>query len=389
MRPTLHCRVGRKLRRKLLAAGLIGVGGMVGLPGLAQTAAPALPLLLTPTLPEGAVAEVAFDVAGEAENRLVFATLRCTVPIQAISLRDPTGRVLWRRSAAELGFRPRDTMPRPELGDGYVLPQVRDAAAGRWHLRIERGPPTGSGGRLQLAYSVFPRFELDIVPARLRAAAGQPLLMNVRPRDYGTPVGGLGSIEVQVLDSQGRTVARVAAAEGARSREGISLSSEPGDYVAQFSLPSAGAYRLQTTRRLGTTAASARTAVAELVIDERAGALALTAVRLDAGTSGCAKGLLLDFAVQANTPGLYACNLTLAGGNPALPRAGASAELAAGAGRITVAVSAAKLTRVGLPWTRMDRAVLLQLNATEFRVVAELTDVDLTGFNIDHAALCR
>lgn len=386
MRRTPHPSVSGLRRRGLLAAAAWGMGS---LPAGAQTAPAVLPVLLNPSLPAGAVGNVPFDVAGEAENRLVFATLRCTVPLQAISLIDPAGRVAWRRSAADLGFRVRATMPRPELGDGYVLPQVRDAAAGRWQLRIERAAPTAGSGRLQLAYSVFPRYELDIVPARLRAAAGEALLVSVRPRDYGAPLAGLPAIEVQVLDAQGRRVARVAATENLRSREGIALGQEPGVYLAQLSLPAAGVYRLEATRQLGATAASTKTAAAELTVEGNGGALVLQAVRPDPGAGGCTKGLLLDFAVHAATPGLYACNLTLRGGNPALPRAGASAELAAGPGRITVGVSAAKLAAIGLPWQRLDRAVLLQMKETEFRVVAELTDVDLSGFGIDFAALCR
>lgn len=372
-------------RRALLAAG---AWGMSALPAGAQTAA-ARPLLLTPSLPPGSVASLPFEVAGEAQNRLVFATLRCTVPVAALSLIDPAGRVLWRRSAADLGYRERATMPRPELGDGYFLPPVRDAAAGRWQLRVERAPPTAGSGRLQLAYSVFPRYELDILPARAHVAAGETLLVSVRPRDYGAPLAGLPPFDLQLLDARGRPLARVAATEGLRSREGIALSPEPGVYLAQLNLPGAGAYRLQATRQLGHTAASTRTAVAELTVDGAAGVLSLAGVRMDAAAGGCARGLLLDFDVQAAAAGTYACNLTLRGGNPALPRAGASAELAAGPGRITVAVSAAKLAAVGLPWQRLDRAVLLQVKDAEFRVVAELVDVDLSGYAIDPAALCR
>lgn len=374
------------LRRSLLAAGVMGLSG---LPGGAQTPAPTLPVLLTPQLPDAPIASVPFELVGEPENRVVFATLRSTVAIKAITLLDPAGRVVWRRTATELGRRPRATMPQPELGEGYFLPPLRDAATGRWALRIEREAPVGGTGRLQLAYSVLPRFELDITPARQRAAAGQPLLLTVRPRDYGTPLAGLPAIEVQVLDPEGRRVARVTATEQLRSREGISLSQEPGVYLAQLSLPAAGRYRVETTQRLGRTAASTKTAMAEITIDGAAGALVLQAVRMDRGTGGCAKGLLLDFAVQAAAAGLYACNLTLRGGNPALPRASASAELAAGPGQITVAVSAAKLLAVGLPWHRLDRAVLLHVGAAEFRVIAELTDVDLSGYGIDYAALCR
>jgi len=305
-------------RRAVLAAGLLAA---IGLPCRAQTPRQARPTVLSRILPDAPAAEVAFAVAGESENRLVFAAMRCTVPIQAASLVDPMGRVVWRRSLLELGFRGRETMSRPELGDGYVLPEVRDAASGRWQLRIERDLPTGGGGRLQLAYSVFPRFELDIVPAQMRGAAGQPLLFSVQPRDYGVPLAGLESVEVEVLDAQGRRVARVSASEH-----------EPGTYHAQLGLRAAGRYRLQVTHRLGPTNASTRTAVAELTVDGQAGVLRLAAVRPDPGQGGCAKGLLLDFDVQAAVAGTYTCNLTLRGGNPALPRAGATADLVAGPG---------------------------------------------------------
>ncbi len=388
------------LRRRLLGAGALRTAGVAGVmslggqPATAQAQAqatrpPVLPVLLSPTLADTPEAAVPFEVAGEAENRLVFATLRCDVPLRRVTLLDPAGRVVWRRTATELGQRPRQTMPQPERGEGYFLPPVRDAAPGRWQLHIEREPATRGAGRLQLAYSVFPRFELDITPATQKAAAGQPLLVTVRPRDYGAPLSGLSAIDVQVLDAQGRPVARVAATEHARSREGITLASEPGVYVAALSLAAAGRYRLQVTQRLGAAAASTRTAVAELVVDGPAGALSLQAVRLDRGPGGCARGLLLDFDVQAARAGLYACNLTLRAGNPALPRASASAELPAGPGRITVAVDAAKLAALGLPWQRLDRAVLLHAGDAEFRVVAELTDIDLTTYGIDFSALCR
>ena len=79
---------------------------------------------------------------------------------------------------------------------------------------------------------------------------------------------------------------------------------------------------------------------------------------------------------------------TLRGGNPAHPRAGATTDLVAGPGRVTVAVSAAKLVAIGTPWQRLDRAVLLRVVDAEFRIVAELVDVDLTALTINLAPTC-
>lgn len=345
-------------------------------------------MLLTPPLPDAPQVRVPFDVQAEPENRLVFATLRSTVALRSVALIDPTGRELWRLTAAELGRRPRQTMPQPERGDGYFPPQVRDASTGRWQLLVEREPSVRGVGRLELAYSVFPRYELHILPASQTAAAGQPVLITVRPRDYGAPITGLPGVVVQVVDVMGRIITRVSAVEQARSREGIVISSEPGTYLATLALPDPGRYRLEVTQRLGKTAASARTATAEWVVGAAVGGLSLQAVRLDSGTGSCARGLLLDFDVRVQQAGLYACNLSLREGN-ASARASASAELQAGGGRITVAVSAAKLAAVGLPWQRLHAATLVQVADTGFRVAAELADVDLATYDIDFAALCR
>jgi hypothetical protein len=97
---------------------------------------------------------------------------------------------------------------------------------------------------------------------------------------------------------------------------------------------------------------------------------------------------LLDFDVRVQQAGLYACNLSLREGS-ASARASASADLQAGAGRITVAVSAAKLAAVGLPWQRLHAATLVQVTDTGFRVADQLADVDLATYDIDFAALCR
>ncbi len=95
MHEHLHRPTRRMQRRALLAAAMAGLSGLAGLqgrPAWAQAPAPTLPVVLTPTLPDAPTAEVAFEVAGEAQNRLVFATLRCTVPVQAMSLIEPAGQ---------------------------------------------------------------------------------------------------------------------------------------------------------------------------------------------------------------------------------------------------------------------------------------------------------
>ncbi len=377
-------------RRSLLAATLLSAAGMHS--AWAQSAP--TPTVLTLALPEAATTTtLGFNVAsvGEGEEqRIAFAALRSTVRIAAISLLDPARRRVWRLTLAELAFRDRATVGQPELGDAYRLPDVRGAAAGRWSLVVERERPLSGAGRIQLAYAVFPRFEIDITIDTPQPAAGQPLLLAVRPRDHGAPVPGLPGIVVQVTDSGGAPVASAQAVEGLRSRAGVVLSEELGVYRAAIILERPGRYRLLATQVFASkTRPVARSAALPLQVAAAAGGLQLVGLRVQPGSGGCVRALLLDFAVQAAAAGIYACNLTLRGGDPAAPRANASADLAAGPGRITVAVDATKLAVLGPAWVRLERAVLVFIAGADFRIVAELNDIDLAPFGVAWQPLCK
>lgn len=383
------------MRRRLLQAGVLAAlaawSAAARATAQAQAAPPGptgRPALLAAALADVPLVRLPFDITAEPESRLVFATLRSTVPLQRVTLMNPAGVAVWRLAAAELRLQPRQTLQQPARGDGYFLPPVPGASSGRWQLLIEREPTARGAGRLETAYSVFPRFELDILPALRQGAAGESLLLTVRPREHGAPVAGLPGIVVQVFDGQDRQVARLQAVEQARSREGLVISTEPGSYLATLSLPAAGRYRLEAAHAFGGPPAATRTAVAHWQVQAAAGALALQGLRLQRSARGCIENLLLDFDVQVPSAGLYTCQLTLRGGNPAWPRASATAELQAGAGRLTVAVSAAKLAALGTPWERLDHAVLMQVGGSELRFMAALSDIGLSAYGANLSGLC-
>lgn len=361
--------------------------------GLAMTAPWAraqptpLPERLAAVWPEAGPLRLPFTVVAEPESRLVFTLLRSTVPVASVTLLDPAQRVAWRTSGAALAARDRRTLQRPELGEAYSLPPLRDAVSGRWTLVLERPGPQRGTGTAEVALSVLPRFQLFIVTETPEAAAGQPVLVSVRPTDHGEPVAGLPGIELRVQGTH--PVPALRAVEALRTRDGLRLSDERGVYRAFLTVAEPGRYSLEATHSFqGRQGPVLRSAQRALDVAASRGNLALAGVRTVAGPGGCTKTLLLDFDVQAAAPGLHACNLTLrADATPV--RAAASAELAAGPGRITVAVDAARLAALGPGWRRVDRAVLLVMAGNDLRVAAERVDIDLAPFDAAAAPPCR
>lgn len=378
-------------RRVLLLAAGVAAGPWPA--ARAQGGGMLAPQVVQSELPPGPRVEFQFDVRTENENRLenrvVFGTLRSTAPIAAISLLDPARRRIWRRTPAELGLTPRDQTSRPELGDAIVLPEIRNAASGRWTLSLEREAPNAAPGRLLLAWRVLPRYELLLTTATSSVAAGQTLLVTARAADYGVPITGLKQIELALLDVGGQPLSREPALENARSREGILLSNEPGSYIASLTLPRPGTYRLQASLDVGSPPRPvARSAVMELSASARGGALQLAWVRLDSSPGRCARSLVFRFQIEAVEPGTYVCNLLLRAGDPAAPRASGSAALAAGRATIDVIVSAAKWSAAGNP-SALARVTLVRVDSADLKLLAEVDNLSLAGHPIDVAALCR
>ncbi|WP_341973421.1 hypothetical protein [Roseateles sp. PN1] len=356
---------------------------------------------LTAALPAGGgPLNLSIEVQGEPENRLVFSSLRSTAKLAAISLLDPLGSLVWRKTPAELGLTPQADAGRPELGDAIVLPAVRDAAPGRWRLQLEAR--AGAKGQVLLSYRVLPRFELSLSllsagSSGSMIAAGEPLQLVLRGQDYGVPLTNWAATapQLSLRDSRGELVASPKAEAGARTATGILISDEPGALIARFILPAAGEYRLTAQHQFRATAKPLQ---AELLLHATApkAALALSGLRLEqqAGAAGaCVRAVLFDFAVNVATAGNYACNISLVG--PAGSRmVSGSSLLAAGAGRISVRVSADKLAALGGPLTVLARVGLIRFGPSEAGLVAELQDVALSAEQANelravYMAVCR
>ena len=321
------------------------------------------------------------------ENLLGFSSLRSTVGIAMISLINPSKRVVWRKTPEELGITLRNLAHQPALGDSILLPSLRDAPLGRWALKIERSPRSTGAGQILFAYQVLPRFALTMSMRETRAAAGQPMMLVLRPTDYGAAVTGLGPIDVRVLDAQGARVAAPVALAGARSPTSIPISDEPGAYIARFSLPKAGDYRLEAQQRFSGRYGPlmAHTAM-DVKVDVGNGALALSGVQFERsptppGAVSCVSAVIFDFAVDVAAAGTYACNVGLvAQGSTAARRfVSGSAALPKGGGRIAVKANAATLRALGGPLTQLHQVGLIHYSDHGGGLIAEMNHVPLTS----------
>lgn len=356
---------------------------------------------LTAALPAGGgPLNLSIEVQGGAENRLVFSSLRSTGKLAAISLFDPRGSLVWRKTPAELGLTPQADAGRPDLGDAIVLPAVRDAAPGRWRLQLEAR--AGAKGQVLLSYRVLPRFELSLSllsagSSGAMIAAGEPLLLVLRGQDYGVPLTNWAATAplLSLRDSRGELVASPKAEAGARTATGILISDEPGALIARFILPAAGEYRLTAQHQFRATGHPLQVELSLHATAPKA-ALALSGLRLEqqAGAAGaCVRAVLFDFEVNVATAGNYACNISLVGPTGSRMVSGSSL-LAAGAGRISVRVSADKLAALGGPLTVLARVGLIRFGPSEAGLVAELQDVVLSAEQANelkavYMAVCR
>ena len=342
------------------------------------------PQQLTAAMPAGgAPLTLGIEVHGEAENRLVFTSLRSTAKLAAISLFDPRDALVWRRTPAELGITTQADARQPDLGDAIVMPAVRNAAPGRWRLQLEPAP--GAKGQASVSYRVLPRFELNL--SLLNAgelgkpiAAGEPVLLVLRGQEYGAPLTSWEAVPLSLRDSQGVVLANPIAQAGARTATGIMISDEPGALIARASLPAVGEYRINAQHQFQS---KGKPLQVELRLHATApkASLALSGLRLErqAGVAGaCARAVLFEFEVNVAAAGSYACNISLVGPTGAR-MASASNTLEVGSGRITVRVGADKLSALGGPLKELAGVSLLRFGSNETGQVAELPRAPLSG----------
>ncbi|MDE1949926.1 MAG: hypothetical protein KGL43_23835 [Burkholderiales bacterium] len=389
--PHRSCSISAQRRAVLIAAAAAAGPWRAA---RSQGAGSAVAQVLQARLPARPDYALTFDVHTEgetrAENRVVFASLRSTAPIDSITLIDPLQHRVWQRTPADLGWTARAQAQGRDLGDAIVLPEVRNAAGGRWTLLIHRSPERASAGRLQLAWQVLPRYELLMDASAREVAVGQSLLVTLRPRDYGVPMHGLKSIEVTWVDARGETIGHAAALENARSPEGIALTDEPGAYIARLALERTGTYLVQASQPFGEAPnQTIRKTWIEVSASGKGGSLRLASVQADRqGPGQCTRALRFRFDVDVADPGDYVCTLLLHSGEPAAPRAGGSAHLSAGRGTIDVVVSAEKWMAAGRP-AKLARVTLLRIGAAGTQLLADIENMSVAAHLIDGSALCR
>lgn len=374
-------------RALLLMLAAMALTAPVGLTwGAAQ------PVIIDTPLPAGPAHAIWLDIAGEADNRVVFSTLRSTASLQSLTLVNPAGQTVWHKTPRELGWMPAAAVAHPEWGDAMTLPEIRNAAPGRWQLRLARPPSGQQAGRLQLSYRVLPRFDLSMSVSSPRIAAGQSLLVTLRPTDYGEPVSGLAGIPVQILMPHGAAPVNLGMAqEGLRTATGIQVSTEAGTYLLHTSFPQAGALPLQASvvfNRAGQPVM--RTASASVQVDASAASLSLGGISIEQRKqASCASGVRFTFQAQVTRPGTYACNMVLRGRDGQTRQLSTSAELAAaGPAQLSIPVSASMLHSLKLPLSRVEAIKLLYFAPAGIQVMATLDGIDLQQHPMNKETFC-
>lgn len=383
----------RKLPPQLrLAPALLATAGV-----LMQAHAVDLPVIAPPepalqqvrqALPAGAKVDVALDVGGDGSGRLVFGTLRTDAALSSLTLLDPQGRAAWRHTPAELGLVPRGQTPQPELGDAIPLPEVQQPMPGRWLLRLERAGPAPAAGRLLLTYRLLPRFSLGFWKSPASLAAGQPLLLTLRPTDMGRPVQQPALLELQVLpQGPGAAPQALQARQDLAGPTGARISTEPGAYLAQWRAPQPGRYDIHASwQPAGST--TPLVAVQHIDVTAAAAQLHFTGMKAE-GIPGCVRTLVLGFAVQLDTPPPAAAVHSLAvrlRGAAQSQQLSTSVALEGRLGNIELRLSPATLRSLGWPLQRIESSQLTRFTP-ELKVLTAGEPVELAAL-LPPAALC-
>lgn len=380
----------KKPARRLGPAALAAMATLATAAEIAVVAPPLPPLQrLSQPLRPGTEALLAMEVGGDGSGRLVFGTLRVDVALDAIALLDPDGREVWRRTPSELGRVPRAQAQQPELGDAIPLPELQQPRPGRWQLRLQRPAPALLPGRLSLSYRLLPRHALALWSSDAPLAAGQPLLLTLRPSDMGRPVSQPGALDLRVLPLQpGAAAAVLQARQDLAGPSGARIGNEAGAYFAQWRPPAAGAYELQAVWR-PEGAAAPLVATRRIEVGHAAAQLRFTGPMAD-GPPGCVRELALGFGVQLAAPppagAVHSLAVRLRGTQQArLVSAGVNVSGREAA--VELRLNHATLQALGWPLLRIESSQLTRI-APELQVLQVGEAVELAPL-LPAAPLCR
>lgn len=198
---------------------------------------------------KGAPVEVRIDVPARGANRIVFSSIRSTVPWAKAEIIRPDGRVVRDESGETLKRLPANEAVHPERGDVYFLREIVGATPGVWRIRIT--PVRGGRGRIRGAASLRPRYELMLPTLMSEWPAGEPVVVQVLANDNGMALAGIPGIRVWIEDDRGRRVYEGEARTGLRNRFGVLLNPDDRVYLATPRLPKAGRYRVVAVHDFG------------------------------------------------------------------------------------------------------------------------------------------
>lgn len=198
---------------------------------------------------KGASVEARIPVSTNGENRIVFSSMRSTVPWAKVETIHPDGRVAREDRGAALKLLAEEEAMHPERGAVYRLHEIAGAAPGLWRIRIT--PTPGGRGRIRGVASLRPRYELMLPTIQSEWPAGELAVVQVLANDNGRALAGIPGIRIWIEDMRGRRVYAGKARTGLRNRYGILLNPDERVYLATPILPKAGRYRVFAVHDFG------------------------------------------------------------------------------------------------------------------------------------------
>lgn len=238
-------------RRALTAIGVLIALGLGCRHGMSATQAEGgLPRseVFTANLDAQGVTDIRLEVPTvAASQRIVFGSMRCTAEVIGLELIDAEGRSAWRADGHAVKLLEAGEAHFPSRGGVYRIAEAEDGKAGRWLLRVQT--KKGVRGSVVGAFSVRPTAELVLPqtsPGRPDALTGEQVLVLVMATYRGQPVPGLASVQVELIDDDGRRWT-AAAAERLKSDRGVEIELPSGQYVARFRGIPAGKYTTVAT----------------------------------------------------------------------------------------------------------------------------------------------
>jgi len=257
--------------------------------GMASAQAQTVPVALNlPTtisanvVPGATTLDVPFTVAGADSIRFDL-----IVPVNGatLSLRDPTGTVVYAPGDARVAFHPGSTRTPPLPGGVFVGADLNDPADGTWTLRLTF--PAASNPTVVLG-TIFARsrYQVGIAIERTTLLAGEDVSVGMVVLDNGTPITGLSPTISIGSDVPG---AAVSAVDDGRSPDGLA---NDGVYSVDYTFGAPGLYNVVGNVEIPTSKGVIRRS-ATAQVHAVAPQLRATGAHFDIlrGAANCASGL--------------------------------------------------------------------------------------------------